>query len=88
MIVELFGTDQKAAELETTLERVFGELSPPGGVTLYRVEDPAHMVGRGVWRSPGLALDGKVVCRGRVPTAAEIRGWLAAAAQKAGGPPG
>jgi hypothetical protein len=36
-------------------------------------------VARSVWRSPGLRVDGRVVCRGRVPEPEEIRGFLEAA---------
>jgi hypothetical protein len=41
-----------------------------------RISDPAALVARSVWRSPGLRIDGRVVCRGRVPAADEIRGFL------------
>jgi len=36
-------------------------------------------------RALGLALDGKVVVRGRAPAAAELKELIAAAAERAGG---
>ena len=86
MIVEVFGKGDKATgALQASLEKALADLGMAGDATLYRIEDPAHMVGRGVWRGPGLALDGKVVCRGRVPTASEVREYLETATRRAGG---
>lgn len=47
-----------------------------------KVEDIQQIVGYGVMSTPGLVVDGKVVCSGRVPSADEIRGMLTA---KSGG---
>ena len=65
--------------------RALDELGMTDEATLYRIEDPASMVGRGVWRAPGLALDGKVVVRGSVPSLAELKGLIRAATERAGG---
>ena len=86
MIVELFGFGgEKCRALEESLRRALDELGMADEATLYRIEDPASMVGRGVWRAPGLALDGKVVVRGRVADPAEIKAWIVAATERAGG---
>ena len=86
MIVELFGNGcESCRALEEALRRALDDLGMTDEATLYRVEDPASMVGRGVWRAPGLALDGKVVVRGRAPETAELKALIAAAAQRAGG---
>jgi hypothetical protein len=37
------------------------------------------MIARGVRKPPALAIDGRVVCRGRIPAVAEIRACLDAA---------
>jgi hypothetical protein len=85
MIVEVFGKpDEITGALRASLEEALADLGLAEDATVYRIEDPAHMVGRGVWRGPGLAVDGKVVCRGRVPTRDEVREYLAAA-RRAGG---
>ena len=86
MIVELFGSGcEKCRALEDALRVALDDLGMADEATLYRVEDPASMVGRGVWRAPGLALDGKVVVRGRAPDTAELEELLVAAKERAGG---
>jgi len=86
MIVELFGNGcEKCRALEDALRSALDDLGMAADATLFRVEDPASMVGRGVWRAPGLALDGKVVVRGRAAGPAELKGLLVAAAERAGG---
>ncbi|NTU68110.1 MAG: thioredoxin family protein [Chlorobiaceae bacterium] len=47
-----------------------------------KVEDIQQIVGYGVMATPGLVVDGKVVCSGRVPSAAEIREMLTAQPHK------
>jgi small redox-active disulfide protein 2 len=40
------------------------------------VTDPREIARRGVMSTPGLVIDGKVVSAGRIPSAADIAGWL------------
>jgi small redox-active disulfide protein 2 len=86
MIVEVFGSGcEKCQALEDALRLALDELGMTDDAWLYRIEDPASMVGRGVWRAPGLALDGRVVVRGRAPAADELKELIVAAAERAGG---
>ena len=81
MIVEIFGPpDRRRDDLERSVRTALVELGLSRDTTIYRIEDPASMVGRGVWRAPGLAVGGKVVARGRELTAAEVRDLLRSAA--------
>lgn len=40
------------------------------------VYDPAEIAARGLLRTPGLVIDGRVVSAGRVPSPADIAAWL------------
>jgi small redox-active disulfide protein 2 len=40
------------------------------------VTDPREIARRGVMSTPGLAIDGKVVSVGRIPSAGDIAAWL------------
>lgn len=44
--------------------------------TLEKVSDYAEIARAGVMATPGVAIDGKVVSTGKIPTVAEIRSWL------------
>lgn len=44
-----------------------------------KVTDFAQIASYGVMRTPGLVVDGRVVCYGRVPSGDEIKQWLAQA---------
>lgn len=45
---------------------------------IVKVTDYGEIASRGVLRTPGLAIDGKVVSTGRVPAAGDIAEWLVA----------
>lgn len=40
------------------------------------VYDPAEIMARGLLRTPGLVIDGRVVSAGRIPSPADIAAWL------------
>ena len=81
MILEIFASDNELrVELESAVEQAVRELGLTGETTVYRITDPASIVGRGVWRAPGLAVDGKVVSRGKPLSAEEVAGLIRAAA--------
>jgi len=44
-----------------------------------KVSDLEVLIGYDVYATPGLVINEKVVCSGRVPSQAELSGWLKAA---------
>lgn len=60
-------------ELETEL----GDNCPQA--TLQKVTDHGEFLKYGVLVTPGLVINEKVVCAGRIPTKGEIRQWLSSA---------
>jgi len=80
MVIDVLGLPGRATcELEAVLAEALGSRGLEGIVTLRRVEDPGQMIARGVRKPPALAVDGRVVCRGRVPAVDEILTYLDAA---------
>ncbi|MCX5733081.1 MAG: thioredoxin family protein [candidate division NC10 bacterium] len=45
--------------------------------TVAKVSDVQQMVAAGVMSTPAVAVDGVIKLSGRIPTAEEVRGWLA-----------
>jgi hypothetical protein len=85
-VIEVFGKrDGATGALQANRKEALAGLGLAGDAIVYLIEDPAHMVGRGVWRGPGLAVDGRVACRGRVPTVRDVRAYLEAATCGAAG---
>jgi small redox-active disulfide protein 2 len=59
-------------------EKVVREAVARTGVTaeIRKVTDYAEIAARGVLATPGIAIDGKVVLAGRVPTREQVEAWL------------
>ena len=47
--------------------------------TVVKVSDVQKMVAAGIMSTPAVAVDGVIKLSGRIPTAEEVRGWLAGA---------
>jgi small redox-active disulfide protein 2 len=48
-------------------------------VDVVKVTDMQQIVGYGVLKTPGLVIDEKLVCSGRIPTQENVAEWIAAA---------
>jgi hypothetical protein len=80
MIIEVLGIDcDQTTALEHAVTQALADLGLTDTAAVRRISDPTAIVARGVRRWPGLSVDGKVVSRGSVPSAGEVRGFLEAA---------
>jgi hypothetical protein len=80
MVIEVLGlADDRTSALEDALAEALGQLGLGDAVTVRQIRDAGAIIARGVRQPPALRIDGRVVCRRRVPTAGEIRGYLEAA---------
>jgi len=61
-----------------TLEKLTREVVEQNGIdaTVTKVEDIVDIMNYGVMMTPALVVDGKVVVKGRVPSAAEIKSLI------------
>jgi small redox-active disulfide protein 2 len=82
VIVQIFGAGiAGCSELKTVVAGAVATLGIKD-VEIHSIDDPAMMVARSIWRAPALAIDGKVVVRGRLPSAEEVTALLKAAAER------
>ncbi len=60
------------------LEQVTRDAAQAAGIeiALEKITDLQQILAYEVLATPGLVVDGKVVCSGRIPTKAEVEGWL------------
>lgn len=60
------------------LDKLVHEVAASMGLTadIEKVTDYGRIASYGVLRTPGLVVDGKVVCYGRIPSADEVKQWL------------
>ena len=82
MSVKVLGTGcPNCQNLEKTVRKAVSVLGVDA--TVEKVTDIKDIVKYAVLSTPGLVIDGKVVCAGRVPSEAEVSAWLADAASGA-----
>jgi len=77
MMIEVLGTGcAKCNKLEAIAKAAADKLGVPYEIT--HVKDINAIVQRGVMTTPALAIDGRIVVTGRVPSEAELTSWLEA----------
>jgi small redox-active disulfide protein 2 len=75
MMIEVLGTGcAKCNKLEAMAKAAADKLGVPYEIT--HVRDINTIVQRGVMTTPALAIDGRIVVIGRVPSEAELTSWL------------
>jgi hypothetical protein len=82
MLIEVLGLPgERTAALEAALAQALTRFAADDRVRVRRIHDMGAMIARGVRQPPALRIDGRVVCRRHVPSAAEIRAYLEEAAE-------
>ena len=82
MMIEVFGPGcarckQTAKIMELALEQLGRELGEDAMVQ--KVEDMRAGALRGVMTTPAVAIDGRIVSQGKIPTIDEAKSWIQAA---------
>lgn len=68
----------RCGEVQKRVADVLAELRVEASVE--KVTDIERMMSCGILATPGLVIDGKVKCAGRIPSAGEIAAWIREAA--------
>lgn len=75
MMIEVLGTGcPKCNKLEVMARSAADKLGVP--YEMEHVQQIVEIVRRGVMVTPALAIDGRIVVAGRLPTEAELTSWL------------
>ena len=75
MKIEIFGPGcYRCQQVEKTVKDALLELNISADVG--KVKDMAKIVEAGIMQTPGLRIDGKVKCFGRVPKTEEVKKWI------------
>jgi len=75
MKINVLGTGcPKCKQLEANVKKVLEETGKKA--EMKKVTDVNKIIEAGVMATPALAIDGKIVCSGRIPTTEEIKKWL------------
>jgi small redox-active disulfide protein 2 len=68
----------KCEMVEKRVKNVLAELSIAADVE--KITDITKMMSYGILGTPGLVIDGKIKCAGRIPRSEEIKAWIQEAA--------
>lgn len=83
MLINVFGPGcAKCAETENLMRKVLEESGCDGVVE--KISDFKAMMEKGVMSTPAVAIDGKVLCTGRVPSKKEALEWITDACKASG----
>ena len=75
MKIKILGTGcPKCKQLEANVKKVLEETGKKA--EMEKVTDVNKIIEAGVMATPALAIDGKIVCSGRIPKTEEIKKWL------------
>lgn len=75
MKIEVFGPGcHRCIEVEKTARQALAELKIAGEVE--KVKDMAKIVEAGIMMTPGLRINGKIKCSGRIPKLEEVKKWI------------
>ncbi len=75
MKIEVFGPGcHRCVEVEKAVKSVLSELNIVADVE--KVKDMAKIVDAGIMQTPGLRINGKIKCTGRIPNKEEVKKWL------------
>jgi small redox-active disulfide protein 2 len=76
MEIKILGTGcTKCHQLEQTIKEVVSEMAIEANIDY--VKDIKKIMEYPILTTPGLVIDGKVVCSGRLPTKAEVTTYIA-----------
>lgn len=75
MKIEIFGPGcSRCVQVEKAVAAALAQLNNAADVE--KVKDMAKIVEAGIMPTPGLRINGKIKCMGRVPNAEEIKKWI------------
>lgn len=76
MRIEIFGPGcHRCVEVEKIVRDAIRELAIDADVE--KVRDILKIVEAGIMQTPGIRINGKVKCSGRIPKAEEVKKWIA-----------
>ncbi|UCD55501.1 MAG: TM0996/MTH895 family glutaredoxin-like protein [Candidatus Omnitrophota bacterium] len=75
MKIEVFGPGcYRCQQVEKTVRDALSELNISADIE--KVKDMGKIVEAGIMLTPGLRIEGKVVCSGRIPKIEEVKKWI------------